>query len=384
MVKNAHDLSDIFQWREARVGDDFQAAHLPDVGEEVGSTEGAGADGAALVWAPKENDEEMSAARSSYLRRWAALGLQERAVHTLYESNDLTAAEEAMAEAHRSEGTRRTAQEEVAHASLLSAAIIENRKDMMRARRALAARGKAVSVAELQHFFYGQFRHTIEYRLLKLAMRVEEDLGEDDGLDDVCATCQQRGLLICCDGCQNVYHLHCVGLTAVPEGEFHCPKCKAGEPPPRKGGAAAAAAKAPMPPPPPPSSAASAAAPKAVGDMSISELKAEVRRRGLDASGCVEKSNSSSCSAGRTAAPPAPPPLRPPRPPPLRPPRRRDHPLPARPSRPTSGCRRGGCASRRCRRRATRTRSTAAPPASARSRSPSAGATTATAAASRR
>ena len=43
-------------------------------------------------------------------------------------------------------------------------------------RRALAARGKAVSVAELQHFFYGQFRHTIEYRLLKLAMRVEEDL----------------------------------------------------------------------------------------------------------------------------------------------------------------------------------------------------------------
>ena len=383
MVKNAHDLSDIFQWREARVGDDFQAAHLPDVGEEVGSTEGAGADGAALVWAPKANDEEMSAARSSYLRRWAALGLQERAVHTLYESNDLTAAEEAMAEAHRSEGTRRTAQEEVAHASLLSAAIIENRKDMMRARRALAARGKAVSVAELQHFFYGQFRHTIEYRLLKLAMRVEEDLGEDDGLDDVCATCQQRGLLICCDGCQNVYHLHCVGLTAVPEGEFHCPKCKAGEPPPRKGGAAASAAKAPMPPPPPPSSAASAAAPKAVGDMSISELKAEVRRRGLDASGCVEKSElvellgGPDGTAGRRRR-------RPPRPPPLRPPRRRDHPLPARPSRPTSGCRRGGCASRRCRRRATRTRSTAAPPASARSRSPSAGATTATAAASRR
>ena len=37
-----------------------------------------------------------------------------------------------------------------------------------------------MSVAELQHFFYGQFRHTIEYRLLKLAMRVEEDLGEDN------------------------------------------------------------------------------------------------------------------------------------------------------------------------------------------------------------
>ena len=238
MVKNAHDLASIFEHRPARIGDEYQATDVPEVGAEVGSTEGAGADGAALVWAPKANDEEMSAARSSYLRRWAALGLQERAIHTLYESNDLTAAEEAMAEAHRSEGTRRTAQEEVAHASLLSAAIIENRKDMMRARRALAARGKAVSVAELQHFFYGQFRHTIEYRLLKLAMRVEEDLGEDDGLDDVCATCQQRGLLICCDGCQNVYHLHCVGLTAVPEGEFHCPKCKAGEPPPRKGGAA--------------------------------------------------------------------------------------------------------------------------------------------------
>ena len=83
MVKNAHDLSDIFQQREARLGDDFQAAHLPEGGAEVGSTEGAGADGAALVWAPKAHDEEMSAARSSYLRRWAALGLQERAIPTL-------------------------------------------------------------------------------------------------------------------------------------------------------------------------------------------------------------------------------------------------------------------------------------------------------------
>jgi len=40
--------------------------------------------------------------------------------------------------------------------------------------------------------------------------------------DDACAVCSGvEGELLCCDGCPSVYHLHCAGLNAVPEGNAH-------------------------------------------------------------------------------------------------------------------------------------------------------------------
>ncbi|KAL9649744.1 hypothetical protein ABK040_009559 [Willaertia magna] len=53
--------------------------------------------------------------------------------------------------------------------------------------------------------------------------------------EDECFVCKNVGDLICCDfhGCTKVYHLACVGLSSVPEGNWVCPyhscsecKCK--------------------------------------------------------------------------------------------------------------------------------------------------------------
>lgn len=53
--------------------------------------------------------------------------------------------------------------------------------------------------------------------------------GGSDGSeeDDCCWTCGRPGRLICCDGpgCEAQHHLSCVGLHAVPKGDWFCPTC---------------------------------------------------------------------------------------------------------------------------------------------------------------
>jgi len=43
--------------------------------------------------------------------------------------------------------------------------------------------------------------------------------------DDRCVVCDDGGELIVCDGCESAYHTSCAGLSGVPEGDWFCPKC---------------------------------------------------------------------------------------------------------------------------------------------------------------
>ena len=55
-----------------------------------------------------------------------------------------------------------------------------------------------------------------------------DDEGEEGGSvvdNDVCASCGGHGELVLCDGCEAGFHLACVGLRSVPEGEWLCPHC---------------------------------------------------------------------------------------------------------------------------------------------------------------
>ncbi|CAN0483194.1 unnamed protein product, partial [Hapterophycus canaliculatus] len=40
-----------------------------------------------------------------------------------------------------------------------------------------------------------------------------------------CGGCHTGGDLICCDGCDAVYHPECVGISVVPDGDWFCPAC---------------------------------------------------------------------------------------------------------------------------------------------------------------
>ncbi|XVF36422.1 hypothetical protein REPUB_Repub19eG0057200 [Reevesia pubescens] len=46
--------------------------------------------------------------------------------------------------------------------------------------------------------------------------------------DEVCSTCRDGGELICCDHCPSAFHVNCLGLKEVPDGDWFCPSCCCG------------------------------------------------------------------------------------------------------------------------------------------------------------
>ncbi|WVZ21175.1 hypothetical protein V8G54_008497 [Vigna mungo] len=56
---------------------------------------------------------------------------------------------------------------------------------------------------------------------------VKEDEIDDCGYpnDSTCAVCRYGGELVLCDGCPSSFHLKCLGLRVVPDGDWFCPVC---------------------------------------------------------------------------------------------------------------------------------------------------------------
>ncbi|KAG2400499.1 hypothetical protein LR48_Vigan04g242400 [Vigna angularis] len=56
---------------------------------------------------------------------------------------------------------------------------------------------------------------------------VKEDEIDECGYpnDSTCAVCRYGGELVLCDGCPSSFHLKCLGLSVVPDGDWFCPVC---------------------------------------------------------------------------------------------------------------------------------------------------------------
>lgn len=48
---------------------------------------------------------------------------------------------------------------------------------------------------------------------------------DDDGNVDYCELCDDAGDLVCCDRCPRSFHLKCLRVRSVPDGEWRCPVC---------------------------------------------------------------------------------------------------------------------------------------------------------------
>ena len=107
---------------------------LPRIGEAFGSS----GDRAQLIWAPRTSDEPDPHA-AEYLRRWATLGRQEEALHMLHLHPRAADADEAMERRAAAVARPMSMEAEAALAGAMGHAIVEHRKDMWRAGRALRA-----------------------------------------------------------------------------------------------------------------------------------------------------------------------------------------------------------------------------------------------------
>ncbi|KAL3681613.1 hypothetical protein R1sor_024569 [Riccia sorocarpa] len=56
--------------------------------------------------------------------------------------------------------------------------------------------------------------------------KASDDQESADKSDDTCGICGDGGQLICCDHCPSTFHLECMGMEAVPEGDWFCPNCR--------------------------------------------------------------------------------------------------------------------------------------------------------------
>ncbi|KAL2620318.1 hypothetical protein R1flu_000523 [Riccia fluitans] len=52
------------------------------------------------------------------------------------------------------------------------------------------------------------------------------DQESSDKSDDTCGICGDGGQLICCDHCPSTFHIECMGMEVVPDGDWFCPNCR--------------------------------------------------------------------------------------------------------------------------------------------------------------
>ncbi|MED6198081.1 hypothetical protein PIB30_062687 [Stylosanthes scabra] len=46
--------------------------------------------------------------------------------------------------------------------------------------------------------------------------------------DNICSVCQYGGELVLCDQCPSAFHMSCIGLADLPDGDWFCPSCRCG------------------------------------------------------------------------------------------------------------------------------------------------------------
>jgi len=102
---------------------------------------------------------------------------------------------------------------------LFHAHMLESNKDF-----SLVAKRMNKSLNSILLYYYRTYKHRNVYKSMKSKRLVDRQ--RNDNNSDECKVCNDGGNLICCDSCENAFHLSCIPLRSVPIGVWHCNECK--------------------------------------------------------------------------------------------------------------------------------------------------------------
>jgi len=99
-------------------------------------------------------------------------------------------------------------------------ALLDSRKDLSEVTKTIQK-----SMNNCLAYYFGSYKQSDDYKLMKIIC--SQGQRQEDLNDDVCNICYEGGSLLCCDSCDNSYHLYCLNppLSRVPEGTWECAEC---------------------------------------------------------------------------------------------------------------------------------------------------------------
>ncbi|XP_047331062.1 uncharacterized protein LOC124934576 [Impatiens glandulifera] len=71
-------------------------------------------------------------------------------------------------------------------------------------------------------------QNKIKSSMKKSQETLGHDISSDNINDYICSVCRLGGELVLCDKCPSSYHISCLGLNDVPDGDWFCPSCCCG------------------------------------------------------------------------------------------------------------------------------------------------------------
>ena len=205
----------------SRVGDNYQASSLPPVGTGSDSKDDRDAYCYDQVFDPAKASEagvldcvQNATNIPASLKEAAMVALHQRG----YKPDGLDE-KECLLVAKPLDGSDLTDEEK----ALFREAIFEHRKDLK-----AVAKKMNKSMGNVITYYLGSYKHSDDYRLLKLVCQQEKEKAEDEVPDnDICRLCREGGHLLVCDSCDLAYHTECLkpAIETVPEGEWNCDYC---------------------------------------------------------------------------------------------------------------------------------------------------------------
>ena len=204
----------------SRVGDDYQASSLPSAGTEGSSKDNSDVHSFEQVFDPAKATE----AGVDFVQNATNIptALKESAMVALHQRD------------YKADGIDKEICEQVSkpldgsdwtdeEKALFHEAIFEHRKDLK-----AVAKKMNKSMGNVMTYYLGTYKHSNDYRLLKVVCQIEKEKQEDEVPDnDICRVCREGGHLVVCDGCELAYHFECLkpAIKDVPEGEWNCDYC---------------------------------------------------------------------------------------------------------------------------------------------------------------